>query len=586
MPGPRRRSSWAAALRAVEEGKGRFSDINTVFLGYATLALAVLGAWVGRKRLRPWIWSALVFGVLALGPLLQINGRYRFSLDNMLPEGVTFPLPFTLLHFIPFINANRAPNRNAAILMLTLAVLAAYGAAWLLGRINESTNQRITHHVSRFRSPLVYLSTCLLALLILAEHLAVPLPTTDASIPAVYQQIAAEPGEFAIMQLPLGWRNSFGVLGSEQTNLQYFQTAHGKPMLGGNISRAPAYKLDYFARIPLFRALTDLELYREVSPETDAAARQQAGDLMALYDVRYFVTTPPIPGRYPYQDTWQRTEDYALDVLPLEKPAVWEQDGYRAYRVIQPAVSFPFRVDLGVSGAEPYVGGGWDYSTAEQPYDATGIWATDTTADLYLPLDGPKDVTLRLALAPLTYEGAPPQKVSIRVNDVAVLEKQALAPGWQVLAARVPASATRRGPNRVTLDFAWAESPRQVFPDPASRAVIGSTGVVEPGQRGRPQFRRGVYQRFRVRRRRSEGLQRPPRLQRDGDPPAHGQGHRVGRFRYRGQSLRGGCSGRVPDRHSQGTHRRGGDQRRCRRQPDAGRRGGVAQPRLPRTGSR
>ena len=126
--------SWTAALRAVEEGKGRFSDINTVFLGYVTLALAVLGAWVGRKRLRPWIWSALVFGVLALGPLLQINGRYRFSLDNMLPEGVTFPLPFTLLHFIPFINGNRAPNRNSAILMLTLAVLAGYGAAWLLGR--------------------------------------------------------------------------------------------------------------------------------------------------------------------------------------------------------------------------------------------------------------------------------------------------------------------------------------------------------------------------------------------------------------------------------------------------------------------
>jgi hypothetical protein len=482
--------SWAAALRAVEEGKSRFSDINTVFLGYVTLALALLGAWTGRKRLRPWIWSALIFGVLALGPLLQISGRYRFSLDNMLPDGVTFPLPFTLLHFIPFINGNRAPNRNSAILMLTLAVLAGSGAAWLLGRINESTNQRInesasdatrnTQHASRITSSLVYLSTCLLAVFILAEHLAVPLPTTDATIPQVYQQIAQEPGEFAIMQLPLGWRNSFGVLGSEQTNLQYFQTSHGKPMLGGNISRAPAYKMDYFARIPLFKALTDLELYREVSPETDAAARKQAGDLMALYDVRYFITTPPIPGRFPYQDTWQRTEDYALDVLPLEQPPVWEQDGYRAYRVIQPAVTSPFRIDLGVNGAEPYVGGGWDYGAAEQPYGATGIWATATTADLYLPLDGPKDVTLRLALAPLTYDGAPPQKVSIRVNGETVLSEQALAPGWQIVEARVPASATRRGPNRVTLDFAWAESPRQVFPDPASRAVIGGTGVVSP----------------------------------------------------------------------------------------------------------
>ena len=355
--------------------------------------------------------------MLALGPLLQIGGRYRFSLDNMLPDGVTFPLPFTLLHFIPFINGNRAPNRNSAILMLALAVLAGYGAAWLLGRISESANQRIgeaaercrarirkarirnTHHVVTHH--VFPRSTCPTV-----SSPSSSSPSTSPSrcrrptptFPQVYRQIAAEPGEFAIMQLPLGWRNSFGVLGSEQTNLQYFQTAHGKPMLGGNISRAPAYKMDYFARIPLFQALTDLELYREVSPETDAAARRQAGDLMALYDVRYFITTPPIPGRFPYQDTWQRTEDYALDVLPLEKPPVWEQDGYRAYRVIQPAVPFPFRLDLGVSGGEPYVGGGWDYSTREQPYGATGIWATDTTADLYLPLDGPKDVSLRLAL--------------------------------------------------------------------------------------------------------------------------------------------------------------------------------------------
>jgi hypothetical protein len=325
-----------------------------------------------------------------------------------------------------------------------------------------------------------FLIAGLLGAAILAEHLAIPLPTTDARIPDIYRQIGQEPGSFAVMQLPLGWRNSFGVLGSEQTNLQYFQTASGKAMIGGNISRAPAFKMEYFARIPLFQALTGLEMYQEPSPETDAAARSQAGDLMALYDVRYFITTPPIAGRFPYQDTWKETEAYALDVLPLEAPAFWEQDGYRAYRVIQPPVTLPFRVDPGAAGAEPYVGGGWDYRTDEQPYGATGIWATDTVADLYMPLSEPRDVTLRLALAPLTYDGAPSQTVSISVNDVPVLERRALTPGWQIVEANVPASATRRGPNRVRLEFDWAKSPRQVFPDPASRAVIGGTGVVSP----------------------------------------------------------------------------------------------------------
>jgi len=201
---------------------------------------------------------------------------------------------------------------------------------------------------------------------------------------------------------------------------------------------------------------------------------------MSLYDVRYFVTTPPIPGRYPYQDTWKRTEDYALDVLPLEKPAVWEQEGYRAYRVVQPPIPFPFRVDVGASGTEPYLGGGWDVRTDEQPYNATANWATDRTAELYLPLDGPKDATLRLAIAPLSYPGAPAQKLNVTINDVPVLHDHALATGWQTVEAKLPAAATRRGPNRVRLEFASAASPRTVFPDAASRAVIGGTGIVSP----------------------------------------------------------------------------------------------------------
>jgi len=481
-PGSTGGDCWVAALRAVETGEGPFSDINTVFLGWATLGLALLGAWTGRRRLRAWSWSALVFGILCLGPLLQINGRYRFSLDNLLPEGITFPLPFALLHFIPFVNANRAPNRNSVILMLALAVLAGYGACWLLSKVagEQKESGRSTVPYIPAYPGLVCLSTLVLVVLIILEHLAIPLPTTDARVPYIYRQIAAEPGEFAVMQLPLGWRNSFGVLGSEQTQLQYFQTVHGKPMLGGNISRAPAFKMEYFRRIPLFRALTELEMYREVPPEVDAAARAQAAALMALYNVRYLITTPPIPGRYPYQDTWQRTEQYALEVLPLEKPAFWEQDGYRAYRVIQPTLSLPFRLDLGTAGIEPYLGQGWDANPAEQPYGATADWAVARVAELYLPLSAPADLKLRLAIAPLSYEGAPVQTVSVSFNGVPVLEDQPLSPGWQTLTASVPATATRQGPNRVRLEFAWTASPRRVFPDPASRAVIGATGVVSP----------------------------------------------------------------------------------------------------------
>lgn len=474
--------AWRAELRAVEEGKGRFGDINTVFLGWVTLALALIGAFAARRKLAAWIWTAAVFGALALGPLLQVNGRFRFSVDNLLPEGVTVPLPFILLHYVPFVSANRAPNRNSVILMLALAVLAAYGVtqliAWI-GRRGEVSSPVLPEQRGR-GNPAPTMLSVVLAALIIVEHLSIPLPTTDATIPAVYRNIAAEPGDFTIMQLPLGWRNSFGALGSEQTNLQYFQTAHAKAMIGGNISRAPAFKMEYFARIPLFRALTDLEMHKEVDPETDQAARAQAADLMALYNVRYFITTPPIPGRYPYQDTWQRTEQYAKEVLPLDPAPVWQADGYTVYRVNQPPVVLPFRLDMGAAGNEPYLGAGWDARTDEQPYGATAHWVTGREAELYLPLSAPQAATLRLNIAPLSFPGAPAQTVTIAVNGAPVLTNHPLADGWQTVEAAVPAAATTAGANRVRLTFGRADSPRDVFPDPASRAMIGSTGVQSP----------------------------------------------------------------------------------------------------------
>lgn len=478
-------SRWTGALRAVEEGQARFSDINTVFLGYVTLALALLGMWTARRRVTVWTWSAVVFALLTLGPLLQIQGRYQFGLDNLLPGGVTFPLPFAFLHYVPFVNANRAPNRNSVILMLALAVLAAYGVAWLIGRIMRlrwSTRhpEGGTARVSPWPLVAAIAAAGVIAVAVVLEHFAVPLPTTDARIPEIYGRIAGEPGDFAVMQLPLGWRNSFGTLGSEQTQLQYYQVANGKPMIGGNISRAPGFKMDYFARIPLFKALTDLEMYRDVDPATDAAARTQAGALMALYDVRYFITTPPIPGRFPYQDTWQRTEQYALQVLPLEKPAFWEQNGFRAYRVLAPAIPFPFRLDLGTLGTEAYLGQGWDLNLEEKPYNATATWAIGTAADLYLPAGQPAAARLRLEIAPLSYEGSPAQTISIGVNGTPVATDRILSSGWQQVDIVVPSSAIRRGPNLVRLAFGWAKSPRRVFPDPASRAIVGTTGVSSP----------------------------------------------------------------------------------------------------------
>ncbi len=409
----------------------------------------------------------MLSALLSLGPLLQINGQWRFALDNLLPEGVTFPLPFALLHYLPFINANRTPNRFSIPLMLALAVLAAMGSQQLSARIAGWRSGRT----------LAAILAALLAAAVLFEHLAWPLPLTDTRPPTVYGQLAQEPGPFAVLSLPLGWRNGFRVFGSEDTRVQWYQHVHGQPIIGGNAVRNPPFKFDYFERLPLFQALTGLEMYQAPTPALDQAARNQAAALMTLLNVRYLVVNPPVPGRYPYADTWQAARDYALQVLPVDPQPLFETDGVQVYRVQAPPPPLPFVLDFGNQDTLPYRGDHWDVDEADLA-GANGVWMTGRQTELFLPVEPQADRNLQLTLrvTPYSYPGGPAQTLAVDWNGHALGQRE-LSPGWQEITFDAPADAVRRGPNTISLRSGWTQAPRDAQPE---TAMIGATGVRAP----------------------------------------------------------------------------------------------------------
>ncbi len=503
---------WGTALipelrriqeRALSEAIGGFQDLNTVFLGWVSLALAIMGWLRYRRQVRVWFWISLVFGIFTLGPFLQINGRYRFDLDGV---EATFPLPFVILHYLPIIKANRAPNRNSVLLMLGLAILAGYGIKWLIElsttrwpprRHSPQGHERVrgaslrsvlpphvpaaapfTIHNSPFtiRHALLPL---LLTTALLYEHLAVPVPLSDARIPNVYAQIAADPAPVSVMQIPLGWRNSFGTFGAERTQLQYFQSAHGKPMLGGNISRAPDFKMDYFKRIALFQAIRTVEFGGELDDALVTTAQAEASDLMYLYNTKYVLLYPPIPERKPYADNWRATWDFVKATLPLEPEPFWRGDGIEAYRVVQPQGSASFTLDLGAPGTFPYRGEGWDAVAEDHLDETSAIWATATQSRLFLPLRGVDPAatyTLALRAHPYSYAGAAQQRVQLVINEW-VGSSEALVDGWNELQWQVSGSALVDTLNRVELQWAWTAMPRAVL---GGSRQIGTTGVELP----------------------------------------------------------------------------------------------------------
>jgi len=458
---------WVMELRAVIEGTSRFADANTLFLGYGILALALLGVAAFRRTAAVWLWSALIFVTLSLGPLLTIYGRHQFNLDGL---AVTFPLPFTLLHYLPILNANRVPNRFAIPLTLALAVLAGYGASWLLEQL---ANRRITN--GKAQSVITASATCLLLALLLFDQYSVPLPLTDARIPAAYSQIGAEPGQFTLMQLPLGWRNSYGTLGAERTQIQYYQAAHHRPMLGGNTSRNPKLKFDYFANIPLFKAITAAELYQTVDAPTLAQARQQAADLMTLYNIKYLAIHDPIPHRKPYEDTYTATRELTLSLIPHQAQPAYQSPGVEVFAVTPAPIPNPLVLDFGDWTSAPYRGEGW--TDNETVFAATANWATATTAEIFFPARGPGNRNLALQIAPFNAPGLPPQRVSFAVNGHQLIDSYSLREGWQRIELTLPAEFLQDGLNRLALQFNHTAQPRQTLP--ANRA-IGATGRETP----------------------------------------------------------------------------------------------------------
>ena len=169
-------------------------------------------------RTSPWSWAVLAAGaaLLALGPILVVGGKVvEYAVDGYQSHVL---LPYALVRKLPLLDLGRTPGRLNATGMLGLGVLAAYGLADFLPRLAAS----------RWRAGLLALAV---VALILFECLPLwPFPAGDATIPPVIQYIAGQPGDGALLHLPMSRRRV-------NNRALYFQTATGRPIVGGEVLR-------------------------------------------------------------------------------------------------------------------------------------------------------------------------------------------------------------------------------------------------------------------------------------------------------------------------------------------------------------
>ncbi|MGB9301906.1 MAG: interleukin-like EMT inducer domain-containing protein, partial [Anaerolineae bacterium] len=371
--------------------------------------------------------------LIALGPTLRFNGQER-----------DLPLPFDVLTALPFFKGNRYPSRYSVILTLCWAVLAAYGLHGLTSRMRR---EALKHSLAG-----------ILAGLVVFEHLSVPLPLSDFRVPDAYAAIAEEPGEFSVLELPLAWRNGFRVTGTKDPVImfeQFYQTAHQKRLLGGNTSRNPEYKFQYFTEAPVINTIIALENGHEVERETWDMDRELAPEVLRLLGVRHVVLhTEAVPSVL---------QEYVQYVMGGER--IHEGDGIVAYRVTHPPLDEELLIDLGSDEARPHLGEGWSESGAEQ------VWAQRREARFLVSLSREhQHMTMRI------FAPGPGQGLEVVLNGHSATSLR-LSEGWHEYEVLLPKRLLRDGLNELHFRF------HRLFPVDGIREggyEIGDTGVTCP----------------------------------------------------------------------------------------------------------
>jgi hypothetical protein len=250
---------------------GRGSRVKfSPYLGILAMLLGLLGVWKGGRDRFAWLGIALVLLLLALGPILSINGH---SYPRV-------PMPYDLASRLYVVRLLRAPERFNMFLALPVATLAAYGSAYLLSCLRRWKGW----------------STAVFLLLwggICFEYLAVPMLLQPAQVAEFYAELAAEPGDYAILNVPVDPYDS--------KPFMFAQTVHTRPILQGHASRYPKGALDYLDGQPWISAMRK---YHDVPPRQTDVSRQLS--LLADDDIRYLIVHKSLLG----DEHWTRWERY------------------------------------------------------------------------------------------------------------------------------------------------------------------------------------------------------------------------------------------------------------------------------------
>jgi hypothetical protein len=164
-----------------------------------------------------WAIGSLIFLILSLGVVLKPTD---------------LPLPFMVLRKLPGMAHFRTPYR--------------FNMSTILG-ISIALGVTQAHRLLKYTRPLsrTLLLLIIIFLLVIDSRTTAPFPVQRYPEEHIYERIADQPGDFLVMEIPLGLRTGIQSFGDGQV-LQYYQIIHEKRGINGMIARVPRQVFDYY----------------------------------------------------------------------------------------------------------------------------------------------------------------------------------------------------------------------------------------------------------------------------------------------------------------------------------------------------
>jgi hypothetical protein len=233
-----------------------FKGVNeqVAFLGFGLLLMFFLGLWRSKKSQTKFLSLLLILLFFLVFPKIKIAGA-----------SVSYS-PTAFLHYIPFLNNIRNPSRMIMLFYLILPL-------WIGLRIESA---EIKTSIKRVLPILLLLSTII-------EYVPKAYPKMKKTdVEHVFERLAEEENDLGLWNIPTGLVDGFQKVGDFDVKHLQRQMVHGKPLVGGYISRIDSTVFNRFKLNPYiayYNLGIGLETINSFASDTEVKSFIQGMDL-------------------------------------------------------------------------------------------------------------------------------------------------------------------------------------------------------------------------------------------------------------------------------------------------------------------